>query len=84
MIQIKLSRVLGDKRITQAKLCQMTGLGKHAVNDLYHDITDRVSLSNLDAICEALECPLDEILVWTPNRKDKAKAGTHNNLRQDG
>ena len=81
MIQIKLSRILGDKRISQAKLCQMTGLGKHAVNDLYHDITDRVSLSNLDAICEALDCSLDEILVWTPNKKDKTNTSKDQHLQ---
>ena len=54
MIRIKLSRVMGDRRITQAELCRKTGIGKHTINDLYQDFTDRVSLSQLDTICDAL------------------------------
>lgn len=53
MIRIKLSRVMGDRRITQAELCRKTGIGKHTINDLYQDFTDRVSLSQLDTICDA-------------------------------
>ncbi|HCE78560.1 MAG TPA: XRE family transcriptional regulator [Lachnospiraceae bacterium] len=69
MIRIKLSRVMGDRRITQAELCRKTGIGKHTINDLYQDFTDRVSLSQLDTICDALECTLDDLLEYTPNPK---------------
>lgn len=67
MIRIKLSQVMGDRRISQSELSRITGIGKHAINDLYQDLTDRVSLSQLDTICDALGCSLDEILEWTAN-----------------
>lgn len=74
MIRIKLSRVMGDRRITQAELCRMTGIGKHTINDLYQDFTDRVSLSQLDTICDALDCTLDDLLEYTPNPKKPSES----------
>jgi putative transcriptional regulator len=69
MIQIKLSRVMGDRRINQAELSKRTGINKNTISDLYHDLTDRVSLTQIDTICDTLNCSLEEILEWTPNKK---------------
>lgn len=35
----------------------------YQLNDLYHEMTDRVSLEQLDQICKALDCDINEILV---------------------
>ena len=74
MIQCKLSRVMGEKRIKQSQLAQMTGIRPNTINDLYHEIADRVSLEQLDMICEALDCDLGDILV-RPNDKHKGQRG---------
>lgn len=67
MIRIALSTKLGELRVTQKELSEKTGIRPGTINDLYHGIADRVSLEQLDKICEALECSLTEILVHTPN-----------------
>lgn len=43
----------------------------NTINDLYHGLTDRVSLEQLDLICEALNCRLDELVDWEPNDPPK-------------
>ncbi|MCD7769596.1 MAG: helix-turn-helix transcriptional regulator [Oscillospiraceae bacterium] len=67
MIKIMLSRKLGELRWTQADLARKTGIRPTTINELYHEIAERVSLEQLDQICEALDCDLTEILVRVPN-----------------
>jgi len=66
MIEIKLSRILGEKRWSQSELAQRADVRPNTVSDLYNDFADRVSLDQLDRICDVLECNLSDILVYTP------------------
>lgn len=67
MITIMLSRKLGELRVTQAELAERTGIRPNTINDLFHNVAERVNLEHLDKICEALNCDLSEIVVYTPN-----------------
>ena len=67
MIRILLSRKLGELRWTQADLARKTGIRPSTINELYHELVERVNLEHLDLICEALDCDLDEILIHVPN-----------------
>lgn len=71
MIKINLSILLGDRRMTQADLARKTRIRPSTVNELYHEMTDRVNLEHLDKICEALGCELHELLIRVPNRTPK-------------
>lgn len=63
MIRVLLSARLGEKRLTQADLARMTGIRPATINELYHEIAERVSLEHLDLICEALDCDLSDLIV---------------------
>ena len=63
MIRIMLSTRLGERRWTQARLAQETGIRAATINDLYHELTDSISLEKLDKICKALKCTPGDILV---------------------
>lgn len=78
MIRILLSRKLGELRWSQADLARATGIRPTTINDLYHEMAERVNLEHLDLICEALDCDLSEILVRTENseRRTKSRRGT--------
>lgn len=73
MIKILLSRKLGELRWTQADLARKTGIRPTTINEMYHELCERVNLEHLDRICEALDCPLDEIVVYIPNKADDQK-----------
>lgn len=71
MIKNHLSRILGERRWSQAKLARETGIRPSTINELYHEIADRVSFDQLDRICEALHCSLDELLEYMPNKQSR-------------
>lgn len=78
MIKILLSRKLGELRWTQADLARKTGIRPTTINELYHEMAERVNLEHLDLICEALDCELGEIIVRIPNsspRIENTRAG---------
>ena len=61
-IKIYLHRLLGERRWNQADLARKTGIRPNTINELYHDISERVSLEQLDKICEALDCDLSDLI----------------------
>ena len=67
MIRINLSTILGKKRITQAELSRKTGIRPATINEMYHEITERINLIYLDKICETLECDISDLLEYEPN-----------------
>ncbi len=71
MIRILLSTKLGERRWTQAELARVTGIRPNTISELYHELVDRVSLEQLDLICEALDCKLDELIVRVPDKNPK-------------
>ena len=68
MIKILLSRKLGELRWTQADLARATGIRASTINEIYHELCERINLEHLDLICEALGCELDEIIIRVPNK----------------
>ena len=71
MIRILLSKLLGERRWTQMDLSRATQIRPNTINDLYHEMTDRVSLEQLDLICEVLNCKLSDLIVRTSNNNSK-------------
>lgn len=66
MIKILLSTRLGERRMNQAELARKTGIRPNTINEMYHELIDRVSLAQLDLICEALNCELSDLIVRMP------------------
>lgn len=66
MIRILLSTELGKRRWTQAKLARKTKIRPSTINDYYNELTDRVNLRHLDAICDVLNCDLFDLLAHVP------------------
>lgn len=71
MIENRLSKILGEKRWTQADLAHKTGIRKATICELYNETVDRVSFDALDRICEALDCSLSDLLEYVPNAQKK-------------
>ena len=71
MVRILLSTKLGEIRWTQADLARATGIRPNTINELYHELAERVSLEHLDLICEALDCQLDELIMREPDAEPK-------------
>jgi putative transcriptional regulator len=76
MIRILLSTRLGERKWTQADLARKTKIRPSTINEMYHEITERINLEHLDLICEALGCEVSDILVRVQT-KPHSKASSH-------
>lgn len=91
MIKNHLSKLLGQRRWSQAKLARVTGIRKATISEFYNEMTDRISLDNLDRMCEALECDLSDLLEYVPNPTRKTgddliledHGGRHNSQKSE-
>ena len=68
MIKIHLSRILGEKRITQSQLSKKTGIRPGTISEMYHELIERVNLDYLSRICDVLECDVSDILEYIPDK----------------
>ena len=68
MIRIHLSTLLGKQRITQAELSRRTGIRANTINEMYHELSERINLTYLDKICEVLDCDISDLLEYVPNK----------------
>ena len=66
MIEIVLSRKLGELRMNQAELSRRTGIRPNTISDLFNDMVSKVDLDQLSAICEVCNCEVGEILERVP------------------
>lgn len=68
MIRIYLSRLLGERRWTQADLARKTKIRAATINEYYNEFAERVKLEHLDKICEALGCELGDLIRRVPDK----------------
>ena len=71
MIKIHLSRILGEKRMSQAELARQTGIRPSTISEIYNEIADRLNIEYLDRICEYLNCSITDLIEYIPNTHKK-------------
>jgi putative transcriptional regulator len=64
MIKCRLSRLLGDKRMSILELKRRTELSYVTLQNLYHEKTTGVAFDTIDKICESLECDIGDLLEY--------------------
>ncbi len=64
MIKCRLSRLLGDRRMTVLELKRRTDLSYVTLQNLYHEKTTAVAFYTIDKICKSLECNIGDLLEY--------------------
>ena len=82
MIKIHLSKLLGERRMTQKQLSELTGIRRNAINEWYHEIAVSLKVEHIDRICEVLGCSSDELIEYIPNKVPKT--GKHLIVEEHG
>lgn len=62
MIRIHLSKLLGEKRITQAELARRTRIRPSTINEIYWELIERINLEHIDLICKELDCDIQDFI----------------------
>lgn len=70
MVKIHLSRILGERRMTQRRLAELTGLRPNTVNELYNERAKRIDFTTIDRLCQALQCQVGELIEHVPSIED--------------
>lgn len=64
MIENRLSRILGERRMSIAELERQTNVPYTSLFELYHGRAKRIDLKTLDRICKALGVTPGDILEY--------------------
>lgn len=79
MIRIKLSQLLGANKMTQKNLSELTKIRPNTISALYHEEAKEISFANLNALCRALDCRVEDILEYIPDTDDSITVFIDNN-----
>lgn len=71
MVRIYLSKLLGERRMSQKKLSELTGIRPNTISEWYNEIVVSLRVEHIDKICEVLGCSINELIEVIPNPKPK-------------
>lgn len=69
MIKFNLAKILEEKDLPQRYLVKEWGMRSGTVNAYYHNFIKRIRIEDLNTMCEALDCTLDELMEYVPDEK---------------
>lgn len=64
MINICLSRILGDRLLKITDISNATGISRTTLTQLYYKRSQGITLDVLDKLCNHLDCDVGEILEY--------------------
>ncbi len=64
MIKCRLSRLLGDRRMSVVELKRRTDLSYGTLQNLYHEKTTGVTFDTIDEICRGLKCRTGDLFEY--------------------
>ena len=67
-IRCRLSRILGDRRITQKELTKESGLSSFTVWKFYNEKWQGVDRETLIKLCETLKVPVGELFEYVETK----------------
>ena len=70
MIKIHLSKLLGERRMSQKRLSELTDIRRATINEMYHELVERVNLDYLSKICQVLNIKIEDLLEYVPDDQD--------------
>lgn len=64
MIQINLSKLLFKRKMSQAELARRSSVRPATINAYYNNYVERMNKSDIDKICAALDCRIEDLLEY--------------------
>ena len=75
VLKNRLSRLMGERRVTMQDVVRGTGLARQTVTDLYHDKSARIDLATLNRLCEFFDVGPEQIFERVPDTAAPASKG---------
>ncbi|WP_410171509.1 helix-turn-helix domain-containing protein [Clostridium tyrobutyricum] len=64
---MKLHILMAERRITQNKLSELTGIRQPTISAYYNDTFKTIPRTHLDVLCNFFNCSVSDIIEYTPN-----------------
>ena len=71
MVMIHLSKLLGERRMSQKELSRLTGIRPSTISEWYNEIVISLKVEHIDKICEVLNCSASDLIEVVPNKITK-------------
>jgi putative transcriptional regulator len=68
LIVIKLSELLGRKKIRQRAVADATGIRPNTISAYWHGNVQRIDVEHLDKLCKYLECEVGDIIEYVEDK----------------
>ncbi len=63
-IRIHISTLLGQRKMTQKELSDLTGIRPNTISNMYYETVKRIEVQHIEALCKALKCSVGEIIEY--------------------
>ena len=57
--------------MSQKELSEKTGIRRATINEMYHELVERINLDYLSKMCEVLNVKIEDILEYIPDKNTK-------------
>lgn len=64
MIKIKISDMLGRKKMTQKSLAEITGIRPATISKMYYEEIKRIEVEQINQLCKAFGCSVGELFEY--------------------
>ena len=72
LIRNRLSRLMGERRLSIQDVARGAGLSYPVVSGLYHDRATRLDIATLDKLCTFFRVQPGDILEWVPPEQQQS------------
>ena len=62
MLRIRLSTLLGERRLRISDVCRDTGINRGTLTRLYYESAERIDVDTLERLCSYLACDVSDLL----------------------
>lgn len=66
-VKIKISTLLGERKMNMKELSDLTGIRPSTISALYYEETKRIEIQQIAALCKALQCSVGDIFEYVPD-----------------
>jgi putative transcriptional regulator len=83
-IKIRLSSILGDKKLKMSEVSRQTGIGTSTLLRFYHERSGGIRFDVLEKLCDFLDCQPGDILVYVKDNPQTIPDEAQNGLQMRG
>ncbi len=69
MIKFKIHSLMGERRMTQKELAEISNIHPSIIAKYYHDTIIRINREHLDEFCKIFNCEISDLIEYIPEEE---------------